>query len=304
KWLGNLTGGQTILVAIFFFAGLYVALWSPLHLYAKVLVCFIFIVLIGAVSAFHLDKMLLILLRYLLTPKVYPWDDPRMREFYNLKDIDRDVVFTMDNRVLGVIQVFPQDLFSITPDDKNRVIAGYMKFLNGLDNDIHIVMRSTEIDVDSYLDSVKDRVLSIGDKRLEEYYNSFADFVRKILSNQTISDREDFIIIPKKLGGDIEKDIEALDNQIAANMELLQNSGVGSKRLDKSDLIDLYTNFFVPVLKVGSEIWTPVTFYSDMKGAHQQAELMEAEASERIDPLHPLYTYRPRVEYNPHGMEE
>lgn len=109
----------------------------------------------------------------------------------------RDNVVTLKNGGLRAVLKTSSINFNLKSEqEQNAIIQAYQSFLNSLEFPVQILVRSKKLDIDDYIDSVRD----IGDKQqnklLQEQTYEYADYIQKLIEYADIMAKEFYVVVP------------------------------------------------------------------------------------------------------------
>jgi type IV secretory pathway VirB4 component len=301
KFFGNLTLEQSLLLLLLAVPGIALA-FRGFSLYLVGGWFFAVMVLFAGISFFSWDEWALRYLRFLSEVKRLVWTDTKMEEFIGVQDIDENTVFTRDGRVLSVVRVMPQDLGSLSDDDVARVLSGYGTFLNELSTNIQIIMSSTEVDVEGYLQRLKEKVLLSQKPERMKYFNHFADYLREMTKSKVVTDRDYYIVITQPRSEELKKTLEDLDTKSRNLMASLLDAGIETSRLGTEELIKFFSNFYNPHFKMAGDLWSPVTMVRDYEAAVAADDYISQYRNGQSH-FFPMYQDRYAPSFNKAGAE-
>ncbi|MBM3308943.1 MAG: hypothetical protein FJY77_01695 [Candidatus Altiarchaeales archaeon] len=275
KLLGPLTIKQTGYVAVggaiigwvYLMSGFDFALQLPIILVVGLLTV--------GFAMFNLDKFLSNYLAFMKTEKKTSWISPAARQLMNVKSIRADSVFLKDGRALAILKVVPINFGTLSEEDKDTVIYGFLEFLNSINFPIQIVMRSVNLELEGYLRALKRRITQRDDKVALAYYEHFADYMRDYIKVSKINDRHFYIVIQSESRGVDKTVIENLEVRCETIRGALALSGIVSERLNTNELVNFYSSYFTETFEIYDTFISPVTLYRKMwqerpKKAEQQ----------------------------------
>ncbi len=265
KLFGNLTLHQSALMLAACAPGVMLASngYSAGYVIPYGLLC---LALYAGLAYHDIDERVLALIGYARSGRRILWGTRQMEEFLGVEDIDRDAVKTRDGRLLSVLKVMPKDLGGLSETDMERAISGYGVFLHELSANIQVIMSSREIDVESYLMRLRERVLLGGRPQSIAYYEHYAAFMREVVESKTVTDRDYHIVISQNVGGSSEgalRDLDAKTRNLAAS---LRDAGIECERLGTDALVGFYAGFYNPRFRLADDPWSPVTFHAPLAG--------------------------------------
>ncbi len=158
--------------------------------------------------------------------------------------------------------------------EQNAITAGYQGFLNSLEFPVQIVVRSKKLDIDNYIDKIKDIGEKQKNKLLKDQTLEYADFVKKLVEYTDIMQKDFYVIVPydpirsrgvpliqkflrrlkpKDSYADIKKrhkEFENLKKQVAQRINIVEsglgNCGIKTDKLQTEQLIELFYNLYNP----------------------------------------------------------
>jgi len=189
----------------------------------------------------------------------------------------RDDVLVLKNGGMRAILKTSSINFNLKSEqEQNSIIYGYQGFLNSLEFPIQIVIRSKKLDIDNYINQVKD----LGDKQknplLQEQTYEYAEYIKKLVDYADIMDKEFYVVIPydpgrsqggpqsfqgffqrlapkdtaveiKKRQEEFDRLKKALAQRVSTVRSGLENCGLKADQLKTSELIELFYGVYNPL---------------------------------------------------------
>jgi conjugal transfer ATP-binding protein TraC len=225
KIVFGLTFSQLGWVLLFGFV-LLIIFKSDLSLNAKFILA-LFPTLLGVLFVFfNLNKWLKHLSSYLKFRSAN-LDSPNMKNLIEVKKIDENKIHT--DQEIAVLQITPLNFSIKTKDEKENIIYGFQRFLNGLDFPVQFVVTTHNLNIDNYLDNLEKRATN------PELFKDFSDFMKDNIKNNEMRNRSFYLIIPKK---------SDLEIQCNVCKERLQGIGLKVRRLDDKEILNNLYLFF------------------------------------------------------------
>lgn len=287
-WVG-LFGGLAVL---FFFKGRF-----PLEL--RVVVSVFLTGLALGFAFFGLDVLLKNFLVYKASINEAGFFDPKIKRFVSVHAVDNDLVFLSDSSVRAVLQVQPINFNILSDVEKRAVIQSYKKFLNSLDFPIQVVMRTVNLNLDGYLDSVQRKAGATKNSRVVEQAESFKAFFNKFLKDRAVRNRLFYLVVPFDAGQEINYLREAgillknffskkkqktqgqllhenLLNQVNIRVKLceekLRACGLKTRQLNSNELVSLLASFFEGFVEVDNKYLFPLTLYGQYREVQESVQ--------------------------------
>ncbi len=133
-------------------------------------------------------------------------------------------------------------------DEKDALIDTYESFLNSVGFPIQLLIRTREIDIDDYLNSLNLRL----DKESEEIYKaqliSHKKFIFTLVSSNKILSRQFYVVIPYDDLKNMDK--ASIKDQLSIRADIVSKNlsrlGITTKQLASIEVIDLFYSFYSP----------------------------------------------------------
>ncbi|MBU0761739.1 MAG: ATP-binding protein [Candidatus Altiarchaeota archaeon] len=245
KLIANMTFAQSAIMLLltlpFVFGAMHGYPTPYLVAYAILLVA-----VYSSLTYFGADETVGRMISYAISAKHLLWDAKNMKKFIGIEDIYSDCVHTTDGRVLSVISVQPNDLGGLSEDDAHRAISGYGRFLHELSTNIQIIMSTTEVDLEKYMDSIEENMKNTPSSEKKNYFQHFREFTSTVAKSKTITDRRYHVVVShNRMDGGLESEAE-LEVKTNNLMSSLTEVGIGCRRLKTDELVDFYACVYKP----------------------------------------------------------
>jgi len=111
-------------------------------------------------------------------------------------EIKDSVVILKNGGVRAVLQTSSVNFNLKSEPEQNSLIYGYQSFLNTLEFPVQILIRSRKLDIDKYLETLRD----IGEKQtnplLQKQTVEYHDYIKKLVEYADIMEKNFFVIVP------------------------------------------------------------------------------------------------------------
>lgn len=205
------------------------------------------------------------------------------QRFIPISEIRNDTVLLKKGGLRAVLEVQALNFNLKSETEQQGIIVGYESFINTLTFPLQIVIRSTKVNIDPYIHSIREKALQQENDLLREQTESYATFVEKIVEVADIMQKRFFVVVPlddaeeKKstlsqffswIGIDDSstkiqnrrKNFAQKASKLKDRVNLvetgLRNIGLATKRLNTTELIELYYQIYNP--KTSQEQKLPV----------------------------------------------
>jgi hypothetical protein len=159
-------------------------------------------------------------------------------------------------------------------EEQNAITYAYQGFLNSLEFPVQVVVRSKKLDIDNYIDKIKDIGEKQQNKLLKDQTMEYADFIKKLVEYTDIMQKEFYVIVPydpvrarqvtlfqkflqrlrpkdtytniKKRHKEFENVKKSITQRINIVESGLGNCGINTQQLSTKEIIELNYNIYNP----------------------------------------------------------
>ncbi|MFA5856894.1 MAG: DUF87 domain-containing protein [Candidatus Pacearchaeota archaeon] len=169
-------------------------------------ICFMFLNLENLIKNYHIY----------LRNRILKKDDYKLKKYLGIKEINNNLIVLSNNKKVSVLKVQPIN-FSIKPqNEKDAIIFSFQRFLNSLDFQTQILMKTESIELNDYLESLKSRIT---EKSFIKIFNSYKEHLKEVISTKKIMNRVFYIIIKEQSDIEIQTEI-CMDRLHALNLKV------------------------------------------------------------------------------------
>lgn len=202
-----------------------------------------------------------------------------VQRFLPIAEIRNDTVLLKNGGLRAVLQVEPLNFNLKSETEQQGIIAGYQSFVNTLTFPIQIVIRSTKINIDPYMEQIRLRAQQQENPLLKTHMESYSRFIERIVEVADIMQKRFFVVVPLddlpsagekqhsflakllSFGSSSTDDSAskaaarfrsfatksaALKDRVLLVQSGLHNVGLNSRRLTTQELIELYYHIYNP----------------------------------------------------------
>jgi len=116
--------------------------------------------------------------------------------YLDIAEIKDNVVVLKNGGLRAILQTSSINFNLKSEEEQNSIIYGYQSFLNSLEFPVQIVVQSRKLDVDKYIETVRE----IGDKHtnvlLKEQTNEYCDYILKLVEYADIMEKKFYVVVP------------------------------------------------------------------------------------------------------------
>lgn len=193
------------------------------------------------------------------------------QQFLDIAEIKSDTVIMRDGTLRAVLLISSINFALKSEDEQNAIISAYVSFLNNIDFPLQIVIQSRELNIDGYLNSLKQKVKEQTNELLKMQTIEYMQYILELISMSKIMNKRFYIVISYNPLSDRQKSffqrildllrpasiIKMKDEKfLSRKMELshrlsnvmagLGSIGLNAVPLDTQSLIELYYNTYNP----------------------------------------------------------
>lgn len=200
-----------------------------------------------------------------------PKPGPPTQRFLDIAEIREDCVVLKDGTLRAVVMVSSINFALKSQDEQQAMIQSYMQFLNGVEYPLQIVIQSRRMNIEKYMDQMKDQQKETQNELLKSQISDYISFISELVELGEIMQKRFYIVIPydpvsdkkrdfmSRLGSALtpasivklsEKKFKERRYQLMQRASLIQNGLIGmgleSAILDTQSLIELYYTAYNP----------------------------------------------------------
>lgn len=192
-------------------------------------------------------------------------------------EIREDIVIMNDGGFRAVIECESINFDLMSDRERESIEYAYQNFLNSLNFDVQILIRSQRIDISPYLNKISDLRRAQDNMLLGALMENYINFIDDLSYGANIMDKSFYIIIPHAITADVNKVVEKgkgffanlfsaggqktissisnedfqkaksdINDKVNLVFAGMGQIGVQSKRLSTRQLSELYYNFYNP----------------------------------------------------------
>ena len=118
------------------------------------------------------------------------------QRFVPISEIRNDTVLLKHGGLRAVLEVEALNFNLKSETEQQGIIAGYESFINTLVFPVQIVVRSTKVNIDPYIEQIRKMAEAQDNELLRDQTNSYATFVAKIVEVADIMQKRFIVVIP------------------------------------------------------------------------------------------------------------
>ncbi|MBP9779108.1 hypothetical protein KBD33_00625 [Candidatus Gracilibacteria bacterium] len=212
-----------------------------------------------------------------------PMKDSSTQRYLPFSEIRDNLIVMKDGSTRMVLRVHALNFNLKSTEEQDAILMSYQRFLNSLGFPIQIIIRSLKVDIEAYINRLKNLALKQQNNLLQEQTYRYIDFLTNLIDLAQIMKKEFFIIVPFDFDNnesvkktdifgvfrtfwsaisqeesitDIRLNRSRIDKLKKGNLERLstiktslESIGLKAEEVKKEDLIKLIYNYYNPRLK-------------------------------------------------------
>lgn len=161
----------------------------------------------------------------------------------------RDGILILPNdEYRAILQISSLNFELRSEEEQDAIIDIYESFLNSVSTSLQILVRTREIDMDRYLDDLKERLDSEKVPIYRTQLKNYDEFIRSLITTNKILTRHFYIIVPYHPMGKM--DFELIKEQLTTKLDIvvkgMSQLGMYANQLDSLEALDLFYSFYNP----------------------------------------------------------
>jgi hypothetical protein len=118
------------------------------------------------------------------------------QRYLDIAEIREDIVVMKDGTLRAVLFVSSINFSLKSEDEQQAIIGGYVSFLNSLDSPIQILVQSRKLNVDDYLNRLKEQEKTQDNELLRAQIADYRQFVGELVTLGEIMQKKFFVVVP------------------------------------------------------------------------------------------------------------
>ncbi|MFA5134148.1 MAG: hypothetical protein WC459_05085 [Patescibacteria group bacterium] len=198
---------------------------------------------------------------------------PSTRQYLDIAEIKEDTVIMKDGTLRSVLLASSINFALKSEEEQNAIISGYVQFLNSLDFPLQVIIQSRRLNIERYLEKLKDQEKNQVNELLKMQIADYRQFVGELIQLGDIMSKKFYVVVPyspftNKQKGFFDRFKEILTPASAMRLNSekflkrkrdllmrvesvatgLQSMGIQTAALDTQSLIELFYNAYNPDL--------------------------------------------------------
>lgn len=196
--------------------------------------------------------------------------------FLKISEIRDNTIVLKNGGLRSILKVSSINFNLKSEEEQNAIIYSYQGFLNTLDFPIQIVVRSKKLDIDEYLEKLKDKGQKQTNELLQKQTYDYVEYISKLVEYADIMEKNFFVVVPydpfralklnmlqklfqnlnpkdtyteiKKRHDEFQELKKKLNQRVNTVKVGLENCGLIVDELNTKELVELFYNIYNPVV--------------------------------------------------------
>jgi len=121
---------------------------------------------------------------------------PPTQRFIDIAEIKEDVIVMKDGTLRAVILVSSINFALKSTDEQEAIISSYMQLLNSLDHPIQVVIQSRRMNIEKYLEALKEQEKKQTNELLKAQIIDYRGFISELVELGDIMSKRFFVTVP------------------------------------------------------------------------------------------------------------
>ncbi len=165
-----------------------------------------------------------------------------------IKEVHDGIVSLVGNRYRTIIETSSVNFHLRSDTEQDALIENFRGFLNGLNCSLQIVIRTREVDIDSFTSAVDERLKQETNPIFRNQLKSYVKFIQTLVKDNRILSRRFYIVVP--YDGNEKTEFRLAKEQLAIQSDIvikgLQRMGMTAKLLNDIEILNLFYSFYNP----------------------------------------------------------
>lgn len=204
------------------------------------------------------------------TPEKQYQEGHSSQKYLEISEIKDNVVIMKNGSLRAVLMVSSVNFALKSIDEQDAIIYRYQSFLNSLDFSIQIVVNSRQLNIDTYLDVLREEEKKQTSDLLRMQISSYIEYIGGLVKMANIVTKTFYIVVPfsvlESKDGSVSSKISSVTNattvmagreafekysdqlfqRVDHVVENLSGAGLRMTMLNTQELIELYYNTYNP----------------------------------------------------------
>lgn len=122
--------------------------------------------------------------------------DNSTQRYLPFSQIRDNIVIMKDNSIRVVLKCSTINFLLKSIEEQDAIIMSFQRFLNSIDFPVQIMVRSTKLDIETYLNKLNNMAVNQTNQLLQRQTYEYIEYLKKLVEVAQIMKKEFYIVIP------------------------------------------------------------------------------------------------------------
>jgi len=166
-----------------------------------------------------------------------------------IKGVRNNILILPHGQYRAILEATPVNFELRSEEEQDSIIDTYESFLNSIGSKLQILIRTREIDLDKYLEDLRQQLGGEIEPIYKQQLENYDEFIRSLIQSNKILTRHFYIIVSYSNSG--KADFELVREQLNLTLDIIAKGmtrfGTHSRQLNNLEILDLFYSFYSPV---------------------------------------------------------
>jgi len=121
---------------------------------------------------------------------------PNTQSHVSIAEIKNDTMVMKDGTLRAVLMVSSINFGLLNEEEQEAIISSYVSFLNSLDHPLQICIQSRQLNIEPYLEGLRERREKIENDLLKTQISDYISFIKEAVTMRNITSKQFYVVIP------------------------------------------------------------------------------------------------------------
>lgn len=118
------------------------------------------------------------------------------QRYLQFSEVHDDVLVLKNGGLRAVLEISSINFNLKSEEEQTAIIQSYQQFLNSLNFPVQILVKSRKLDIDRYLEDLRERESHIENELLREQMTNYIEYVQKLVEFSDIMEKKFYVVVP------------------------------------------------------------------------------------------------------------
>ncbi len=119
------------------------------------------------------------------------------QRYLDFAGVHDDTLILKNGGLRAILEVSSVNFNLKSEEEQNAIIYGYQRFVNALNFPVQILVKSRKLDIDQYLDSLKEKLRHQQNELLKAQMSEYIEYVAKLVEYADIMEKKFYVVVPQ-----------------------------------------------------------------------------------------------------------